>query len=142
MVDRADVHQLGGVIRDVLRPRSDVWRLWTEPEFIRRWFWATSSDTDVEFVPETGQQWRVVAPGVSVGGQIVDVVPGEKLAYTMRWTGDNHTLEVDIRLLDDPAGGTTIEISESGFTSVAERDEHVAGWNASLDRMSRIVLNS
>ncbi|WP_166983523.1 SRPBCC family protein [Paramicrobacterium fandaimingii] len=142
MSDRAEARRLGGVIRDVLRPRHDVWRLWTEPEFIRRWFWATSSGTEVEFVAEVGQQWRVVTPDVSVGGQITDVVPGEKLVFTMRWTGDTHTLNVDVRLLDDHAGGTTIEISESGSVSDVERDEHVAGWNASLDRMSRIDLTS
>ncbi|PFG31423.1 SRPBCC family protein [Paramicrobacterium agarici] len=142
MIEQADSNRLGGVIRDVLRPRSDVWRLWTEPEYIRRWFWEASSETDVEFVPEVGQKWRVLTPEVSVGGQILDVVPGEKLAFTMRWTGDTHTLEVDVRLLEDPAGGTTIEVSESGFTSMAERNDHVAGWNASLDRMSKLSLDA
>ncbi|MCW4459434.1 SRPBCC domain-containing protein [Microbacterium sp. MPKO10] len=141
MIDRVDEDQLGGVIRDVLRPRADVWRLWTEPEFIQRWFWASPEGTEAEFVPEVGQSWRVVSPNVSVGGQILEVVPGEKLVFTMRWTGDNHTLEVDIRLLDDPAGGTTIEISESGFTSAAEKAEHVAGWEASLARLSRLPLD-
>ncbi|QPZ39892.1 SRPBCC family protein [Paramicrobacterium chengjingii] len=141
MVDRAGTGRLGGVIRDVLRPRHEVWRLWSEPEFIRRWFWESSSDTEVEFVAEVGQRWRVVTSDVSVGGQITEVVPGEKLAFTMRWAGDTHTLEVDVRLLDDHAGGTTIEISESGSVSEAERDEHVAGWVASLARMTKIDLS-
>ncbi|WP_437584827.1 SRPBCC family protein [Paramicrobacterium sp. CJ85] len=140
MIDRADTGQLGGIIRDIARPRGDVWALLTEPKYIRQWFWDSQPETDVQFTPDVGTRWKVSTGPASMGGQILAVVPSERITYTLRWTGDDRTHEVDIRLLDDPVGGTTVEISESGFASTAEQQVRVAGWNASLNLLAKTTL--
>lgn len=140
MIEKADTGALGGIIRDVVRPRAEVWRLWTEPVFMERWFWAPDWNARVTFMPAVGERWRVVSDHASVGGQVTTVVPGERIAFTMRWTGDDHTHSVDVRFLDYAGGGTTIEISETGFVSPQEQADHVRGWNDSLNRLAAITI--
>ncbi|SEC27788.1 Uncharacterized conserved protein YndB, AHSA1/START domain [Paramicrobacterium humi] len=142
MLEKADTGPFEGIIRIVMRPRADVWRLWTEPAYIEKWFWDPAWNARATFRAVEGERWRIVSDHASVGGQITGVSAGERLSFTMRWTGDDHTHSVDVRFVDDAAGGTIVEISESAFVSAKEQADHVRGWNDGLNRLAAISIDS
>lgn len=139
MFERADTGPMEGLIRDVMRPRVDVWRMWTDPELLQKWFWSVDEAPEVTFDPRAGRRWRVSVDTESVGGQITAVEEGERIAFTMRRSGSKRTHEVDVRFLDEPGGGTTVEVSIVGFRSQAEKEQSLTWWNSALNRLGTTI---
>jgi uncharacterized protein YndB with AHSA1/START domain len=81
------------VTREFAAPRHLVWRAFTEPELIARWWHAnrgqiTSTDVDLR----VGGRWRwvMVTPDgyeVAFNGEYREIVPDEKLVYTEIFEG-------------------------------------------------------
>ena len=139
------------VSRTLRASRHRVYRAWTDPELLMRWF---IGPTDGEmFVRELDlrpggryaleghigdKPWRVE-------GRYVEVVPPERLVYTWSWQND--------KLLGEPQGEdtlVTIEFRERGaetelvltherFATEQSRSEHNAGWLGCLDRFAGFV---
>ncbi|WIX99363.1 SRPBCC family protein [Amycolatopsis mongoliensis] len=76
------------ITREFAAPKHLVYRAWTTPELVRRW-WAghRGTTTDVEMDLRPGGRWRYVLKtndGAEVGfhGEYREVVPEEKIVYT------------------------------------------------------------
>lgn len=75
------------ITRDFAAPPAEVWRVFTEPELIKRW-WAgrRGTMTAVEVDLSAGGRWRYAmdADGVEVAfrGTYREVVPGERIVCT------------------------------------------------------------
>ena len=76
-------------------PREEVFRAWTEPEVLRRW-WAAQptwesplAETDVRVGGRYRLSMRDPVGGEehTVGGEYVEVTPPERLVYTWTWEG-------------------------------------------------------
>ena len=81
------------ITREFDAPRQLVWRAWTTPELVARWWHAKRGEvTVVEIDLRVGGRWRqvmVTDNGTEVGfhGQYLEIVPDERLVSTEVYEG-------------------------------------------------------
>jgi uncharacterized protein YndB with AHSA1/START domain len=140
----------------VLRaPRHNVWRCWTEPALIVRWFtpppWQTvAAEMDVR----PGGSSLVVMRGpegqeVPNPGVYLEVVPGEKLVFTdafvRAWEPSNKAFMTgELRFAD--VGRDTRYTVRVTHWSVADRDAHEQmgfhqGWGIATDQLEALAAS-
>lgn len=148
MIDTTGVD--GPVVDVVSRfraPREKLFRTWTDPKLISKWFMAVPgylpalSEVDLE---ELGA-WKItVRPGSDVGqsvihGNFFQIVPGKELAYS--WTGNMPGAEyytlVNAQFEDGDTGGSILRLTHGVFRSEPDRDAHAQGWNLCLAGLAR-----
>ena len=123
-----------------------VWRAWTDPEALKRW-WGPEPGTTVSLVEldvRVGGRFRIVfgptgaeheAAGVY---QVVD--RPRKLAFTWCWpnsTPDRVSL-VTIQFMP-AAGGTELLFRHDGFFDQAAADGHKRGWSGAFGSLDRYI---
>jgi uncharacterized protein YndB with AHSA1/START domain len=123
-----------------------VWRAWTDPEAMKRWF-APSDAFAVPIVEadvRVGGRYRIVmkAPDGEehdVRGVYREVVPNRKLVFTWAWrsTPERESLvTVELR----PVGsGTALTLTHEQFFDAEARDKHREGWIGCLGRLEKLV---
>ncbi len=138
------------VTRTFKASRHRVFRAWTDPELLMRWFIEPDGEMRVRELDlrvggryalegrDRGKPWRIE-------GRYLEVEPPAKLVYT--WTWDNDPA------LGDPVGSdtlVTVEFLERGgetelvvtherLATERARAEHDAGWIGCLDRLGGLV---
>ena len=121
--------------------RDVVFRAWTDPEALRRW-WVPFEGTTVpaaEVDLRPGGRYRLTMRNAKgeefhLSGVYREVRPPERLVYTWRWEGaDGETLvTVDF----EASGATTLlHLTHERFPDDAVRDRHGTGWAGVLDRL-------
>jgi uncharacterized protein YndB with AHSA1/START domain len=134
--------------RVVPAPRDAVFRAWTDPEALRRW-WVpfegmTVPAAEVDLRP--GGRYRFTMRNAGgeefhLSGIYREVRPPERLVYTWRWDdGDGETLvTVDF----EAKGATTLlHLTHERFPDAAARDRHGVGWSGVLDRLVAVMVNA
>lgn len=131
------------VRRTIRASREEVFRAWTEPEHLEKWFhpdpsYATPvAEVDLRrggryrFVMETESGDRHVVSGV-----FREIELPAKLAFTWGWEegdGEPETL-VTVELLERD-GGTEVVLTHEGFAGAEERDDHRKGWEGCLEQL-------
>ncbi|HZS29031.1 MAG TPA: SRPBCC domain-containing protein [Candidatus Angelobacter sp.] len=132
------------ITRTLNAPRSLVFSAWTESEHLEHWQNAPNGFTvpthEVDFrvggayhicmrSPEGTDHW--------LQGTYRAIKKPERLVFTHTWLDaqgkpGKETL-VTITFADH-GKQTELTLHQSGFQFVAERDDHVDGWNSSIDR--------
>ena len=81
------------ITREFDAPRHLVWKAWTEPELVRRWWSGNRGETTVaEIDLRVGGKWRhvmVTEDGAEVGfhGEYREIVPNERIVSTEIYEG-------------------------------------------------------
>ena len=81
------------IVRELEAPAELVWRAWTTPELVRRWWHAKRGEVTVcEIDLRVGGRWRyaMVTPKgfeVAFHGEYLEVVPNERLVSTETYEG-------------------------------------------------------
>ncbi|HET7038435.1 MAG TPA: SRPBCC family protein [Gemmatimonadales bacterium] len=81
------------ITRDFDAPRNLVWRAWTTPDLIKRWWHANrGTATEAKVDLRAGGRWRwvmITHQGLEVAfhGEYREVVPDERLVYTEVYEG-------------------------------------------------------
>jgi len=130
-------------------PRELVYRAFTEPELIKRWWGPRALGTIVDKLePHTGGGWRFIHnddDGNEYGfhGVFHDVTPGERIVQTFEFEGMPGHVALETMTLTETDGKTTIAGS-SIFQSVADRDGMVesgmeGGWSESMDQLAELL---
>jgi uncharacterized protein YndB with AHSA1/START domain len=101
-----------------------------------------------------GGAWRACLKSDNVddvvlwqSGRYLVVTPPERLEFTFAWETPNHEdgpgieTHVIVRLDELPNGGTRLHFSQSGFLSEKSAISHSAGWNGTLDRLARFLVD-
>jgi uncharacterized protein YndB with AHSA1/START domain len=116
---------------------SDMFRAWTEPEVITRW-WPQEAELDLR----EGGSYHFSWPSMSwhLRGKYQTVQPNSRLTFTWSWDHeDSPDRTVDIRFDSLPNGGTMLTLEQGTYTeSEADREEregHIAGWLHFLGRL-------
>jgi uncharacterized protein YndB with AHSA1/START domain len=132
--------------RVVPAPRAAVFRAWTDPEALRRWWvpFAGMSVPAAEVDLRPGGRYRFTMRSSKgeefhLSGVYREVRPPERLVYTWRWEGteraddDGETLVT----VDFEATGTTtlLHLTHEQFPDPDTRDRHGVGWGGVLDRL-------
>jgi uncharacterized protein YndB with AHSA1/START domain len=107
-------------------PRERVWRAFTEPEQVARW-WGRGNRVVIERMEvERGGHWRFVehADGEAHGfeGRYREVTPPERLVYTFEWDGMPGHVVVDAVTFEALGEDRTRVVTVSLFHTPEERD--------------------
>lgn len=123
-----------------------VWRAWTDPQTLKRWF--GPADGDVVTLAETdvrvGGRYHIVfgKPGGEVhdvSGEYQEVEPNRKLVFSWAWISTPERVsQVTINLT--PAGaGTDMEFIHARFFDQKARDGHNQGWTMGLEKLAAFL---
>jgi uncharacterized protein YndB with AHSA1/START domain len=126
-----------------------VFRAFTEPALITRWF---SPDPQIanevlDYTLCVGGRYRFGyrfpdGSRTTVAGEFREILPPRRLVFTWTWEPpDPHAgLEtlVTVELLES-GRGTEVVITHEWFPTASARDQHEAGWRATLDRLEEVL---
>jgi len=136
--------------RTFAAPREKVFRAWTDPRALTRWF-APSDDFSTplaEVDVRVGGKYRIQmkAPdGVlhTVNGVYREVKPPEKLVFTWSWEpgggscgtpGYETLVTVEFH---ERGNSTELVLTHEGFMDSTERDKYNQGWTGCLNRLPK-----
>jgi uncharacterized protein YndB with AHSA1/START domain len=139
------------ITRQFDAPRHLVYRAWTTPELIRRW-WAgdrgkvTSAEVDLR--PGGGWRYVMTANGgfeVAFHGEYREIVPDECIVSTEVFEGMPDAAAVSTATFAEQDGHTTLTILVE-HSSQEHRDMHLStgmedGMNESLDHLEQVAAS-
>ena len=128
-------------------PPERVWRAWTDPQALKRWFGpggeepVSVADLDVR----KGGRFRIVFGGADgkaheVQGVYREVVPHRKLVFTWTWPNSTPERESVITIeLGAAGGGTELVFRQEQFFDATVRDGHQRGWTESFVKLEKFL---
>jgi uncharacterized protein YndB with AHSA1/START domain len=142
------------ITREFDAPAHLVYKAWTTPELVERWWHANRGEMTVcEIDLRVGGRWRyamVTPDGMEVGfhGEYREIVPNELLVSTEAYEGipdaDEHAA-LDTLTLVEVDGRTTMTVLVEHPTKEG-RDAHIesgmeAGMQDALDRLEQVAIS-
>lgn len=139
--------------RHIAAPRAALWRCWTDPALIVRWFtpapWATvSAELDVRVGGASVIVMRSPDGTEMLNrGQYLEVVPDRRLVFTDAYVGDwvpsAKAFMTVVLTFDDEEGGTRYAATVRHW-SAEDRDAHAAmgfegGWGIATDQLAALA---
>ena len=130
-------------------PRSLVFKAWTEPEHLARWwgprgFTSTIIANDVR--PGGAYRFHMRGPEGDdhwLQGVYREVVAPERLVMAGAWTdADGKPTSPETLLtvtFEEHEGKTKLTLHQAVFESVTARDAHRGGWTSSLERLAEYL---
>jgi uncharacterized protein YndB with AHSA1/START domain len=139
------------ITREFDAPRHLVFRAWTTPELVRRWWTAKRGEmTTCEIDLRVGGAWRyvMVADGgfeVAFHGEYREIVPNERIVSTEVYEARPEGEAVDTLTLTEVDGRTTVTLLVQ-HTSKEDRDAHIdsgmeAGLQDALDLLEEVAVS-
>lgn len=139
------------VIRKVIpADRDRVFRNWTEPDLLRRWWGPdqfTCPEATVDLRP--GGTYRLVmqAPGggpqMSVTGTYHEITPPSRLVFTWRWdTGPAASEDESVVTVDFDAFGedtTEVTVTHDRFPFGHDSGPYATGWQETMEKLEAAV---
>jgi uncharacterized protein YndB with AHSA1/START domain len=129
-------------------PRSLVFKLWTRPEHLARW-WGPQGFTTIscEMDVRPGGAWFrcMRSPEGSLytkRGIYREIVPPERLVFTYVNEDADGRLGPETLVtvtFEEHGAKTRLTLHQSGFESVGERDAHAGGWTSCLERFAEYL---
>ena len=125
---------------------EEVWRAWTEPEEMKRWWGPGKNDVVhlAEADVRVGGHFRVAFTSDSdevleVSGVYIEVVPSRKLVFTWSWKSAPEQ-ESQVTVTFQPSrGGTDLTLLHEQFFDAGARDAHEEGWSNALAKIDAVV---
>ena len=124
-----------------------VWRAWTDPQALSRWFGPGDVDTVslAELDVRVGGRYRIVfgAPDGSeheASGVYLDVVPNRRLVFTWTRRGmpeADSQVTIELRPVE---AGTELTFRHEQFSGAAVRDDHEGGWLPTFAKLDAFLL--
>ncbi len=134
--------------RHFAAPPALMFKLWTQPEHITRWWGCPMMVTcDAETDPRLGGRFRVI---MQLEDDSTHIITGTYTqfdppsALTMTWTWEledgslGHETTVQVRFAED-GEGTFLTLHQAVFEDQETRDSHNEGWGTSFDRLMAYV---
>ena len=137
------------ITREFDAPRHLVYKAWTTPELVGRWWTAKRGEATVmEIDLRVGGKWRYVMVadgGMEVGfhGEYREIVPNERIVSTEVFEGAPDAESVNLLTLTETDGRTRLEILVQ-HQSKEHRDMHInsgmeAGLQDALDLLEEVA---
>jgi uncharacterized protein YndB with AHSA1/START domain len=138
------------ITREFHAPKELVYKAWTTPELVRRWWHANRGEmTTCEIDLRVGGDWRyvmVTPDGFEVGfhGEYREIVPNERLVSTEVYEGMPDGEALDTLTLTEVDGRTTLEILVQ-HQSKEHRDAHIEsgmedGMQDAMDLLEQVAV--
>lgn len=137
------------ITREFDAGRHLVYRAWTTPELIKRWWSGERGEvTSVEVDLQVGGKWRyvMVAHGgfeVAFHGEYIEIVPNERIVSTEVYEGAPGAVAVNTLTLTETAGRTTMTLLVQ-HENQADRDAHInsgmeVGMQEAMDKLEQVA---
>ena len=136
-------------------PRALVWKAWTDPKMMAKWFGPRGFTAPVcELDVRVGGSLRIVMRGPDgseypMKGEFREVGPPERLVFTNIATDQDgkHLLEGTTTVIfSESDGKTTLTLQTQAVGLVAIAPQMLAGmeagWNQSIDKLAELFLRS
>lgn len=139
-------------------PRHLVWRAWSDPEHLKRWWGPkrfTSPSCKMDFRVGGKYLWCMRSPegrDYWTTGVYREIVPMERIVYTdsfadengkvvpashYGFTSDGWTLELHVTItFEDLGAKTKMTLTHVGFPDGKEGELASVGWNESFDKLA------
>ena len=142
------------ITREFNAPKELVYKAWTTPELVRRWWHANRGEMTVaEIDLRVGGGWRyvMIAEGfgeVGFHGEYREIVPNERIVSTEVYEGipdaEAHAA-LDTMTLTEEEGRTTVSILVQ-HKSKEDRDAHIesgmeAGMQDAMDLLEQVAIS-
>jgi uncharacterized protein YndB with AHSA1/START domain len=139
------------ITREFDAPKDLVYRAWTTPDLVRRWWSAERGEmTIAEIDLRVGGVWRYVmlAEGgfeVAFHGEYREIVPNERIVSTEVYEGMPEGEALDTLTLTEVDGRTTLTLLVE-HTSKDHRDAHInsgmeAGMQEAMDLLEQVAVS-
>jgi Uncharacterized conserved protein len=124
-------------------PVEEVFRAWTDPEVLARW-WGPGDNavSHVELDPRPGGSYRLAFATPEGGtlvmaGTYIEVEPPHHLSFTWHWeVGGPDKVESRVTVELNPAGDATeLVITHGGFPDDQTAAPYSNGWEAALPKL-------
>lgn len=129
--------------REIAAPRTLLFRLWTEPEHLMRWWGPqTTTASSVSVDLREGGAWRhciLTAEGKEYWshGRYLEIVPPERLIFTFAWEGADgkpgHQMKVTVEL-HELGEKTRLVFRKVELPDDTELKLQTGGWEQALDK--------
>jgi uncharacterized protein YndB with AHSA1/START domain len=133
------------IIRLIPSPRETVFKAWTDPAELKRW-WAPPGFTTplAEVDLRVGGAYRIAMKPpdgevLYVGGVYREVNPPSKLVFTWAWDEDGvpgHESLVTVEFIDR-ANATEVVFTHDRLKDADSRDRHAEGWAGIFDSLEK-----
>ena len=124
--------------RALAAPPDRVFRAWTDPDELARWFCPNPDlPTTAEVDLRVGGAYRIRMGTFEVAGAYRKIDPPRTLAFTWGWATDAEPARmlVTVTLAPLDGGGTRLRLRHERFADAEERASHAWGWTRSLERL-------
>jgi uncharacterized protein YndB with AHSA1/START domain len=139
------------ITREFDAPRHLVYKAWTTPELVKRWWTANRGEATVaEIDLRVGGTWRYVMVadgGFEVGfhGEYREIVPNERIVSTEVYEGMPDAEAVNTLTLTEVDGRTILTILVQ-HTSKEDRDAHINsgmedGMQDAMDLLEQVAIS-
>ena len=139
------------ITREFDAPKHLVYKAWTTPELVRRWWNAKRGEvTTCEIDLRVGGTWRyvmVTPDGTEVGfhGEYREIVPNERIVSTEVFEGMPEAAALNTLTLAEEDGRTTLTILVE-HSSKEHRDGHInsgmeAGMQDAMDLLEEVAVS-
>jgi uncharacterized protein YndB with AHSA1/START domain len=139
------------ITREFNAPKELVYKAWTTPELVKRWWNAKRGDvTTAEIDLRVGGKWRYVMvtdDGFEVGfhGEFREIVPNERIVATEVYEGMLEAEAVNTVTFTEVDGRTTLTILVQ-HSKKAHRDAHIesgmeAGMQDAMDLLEEVAVS-
>jgi uncharacterized protein YndB with AHSA1/START domain len=139
------------ITREFAAPRHLVYRAWTTPELVRRWWHANRGEVrSIEIDLRVGGTWRyvMVAQGgleVAFHGEFREIVPDERIVSTEVYEGFPDAEALNTITFSEADGRTTLTILVE-HAAKEHRDAHIAsgmedGMQDAMDLMEEVAVS-
>jgi uncharacterized protein YndB with AHSA1/START domain len=138
------------IAREFDAPRHLVYRAYTTPDLVRRWWSAKRGEvTTCEIDLRVGGRWRYVMMAdegfeVAFHGEYREIVPNQRIVSTEVYEGMPEAEALDTVTFDEVDGRTTLAILVQ-HSSKEHRDAHIesgmeAGLQDALDLLEQVAV--
>lgn len=126
-------------------PRSLVFRVWTSPEHLYRWWGPkdfTTPSVKMDFRPGGAYRSVIRSPkGVDhiMVGTYREIVEPERIVFTFSWEGEDGERGMETLItvtFADEGGKTKLTFHQAPFQTIENRDSHMGGWSEVIDRLA------
>jgi uncharacterized protein YndB with AHSA1/START domain len=139
------------ITREFDAPRHLVYRAWTTPELVKRWWSGNRGETTIaEIDLRAGGSWRcvMVTDGgfeVAFRGEYREVVPNERIVATEVYEGMPEGEALNTVTFDEAEGRTTLTVLVQHASKEA-RDAHVnsgmeVGMQEGMDLLEQVAIS-
>ena len=139
------------VRRLISAPRELIFRAWTDPEQLKKWFGPSDAVTIPSAIVDfrEGGSYRITMIGPQkvpfvVRGVYREIRPHDKLVFT--WIWEDADLDMGETLvtvdLNEQGAATEVVLTHELFPNADSRGRHAEGWEGSLGKLAAYLARN